>query len=228
MKIPISPRLLACAAFVRPDDRVADIGCDHGYLGIYLLRQGIAREVLCCDINEQPLQSAMRNARKFGTAQQMRFYLSDGLRNVPPAFDCLVCAGMGADTIISVLENAPWLQGGAYRLVLQCQTKTHILRRYLSDRHWCIRAEKVQRDGHFLYTVMEVCFDADTPPLSAGECYFSPALRASDSEDTAEYCRRMIKMLRNEVAARSGSALGARADALRELEALPQAKEEAI
>ncbi len=226
MKIPISPRLLACAAFVRPGDRVADIGCDHGYLGIYLLHQGIAREVLCCDIHEQPLQSAMHNARKFGMAQKMRFFLSDGLRNVPPDFDCLVCAGMGADTIISVLENAPWLRKSTYRLVLQCQTKTHILRRYLSDKGWHIRAEKVQRDGHFLYTVMEVCFDPSVPPLRAGDCYFSPALRTADDADTAAYCRRMITMLRNELAARGEYAATERAAALRELEALPQAKED--
>ena len=35
MKLPISDRLLACAAFVAPGDRVADIGCDHGYLSIF-------------------------------------------------------------------------------------------------------------------------------------------------------------------------------------------------
>ena len=36
MKIPLSSRLLACASFVAPGDRVADIGCDHGYLSIII------------------------------------------------------------------------------------------------------------------------------------------------------------------------------------------------
>ena len=40
MKLSLSDRLLACAGFVHPGDRVADVGCDHGYLGIYLLATG--------------------------------------------------------------------------------------------------------------------------------------------------------------------------------------------
>ena len=42
MKLPISDRLLACAGFVERGSRVADIGCDHGYLSIHLLLGGIA------------------------------------------------------------------------------------------------------------------------------------------------------------------------------------------
>ena len=67
MKIPLSDRLLACCNFVKRGDRVADIGCDHGYLGIYLLTKGIASSVIESDVAEGPLQSAMRNAVKFGT-----------------------------------------------------------------------------------------------------------------------------------------------------------------
>ena len=65
MHLPISARLLACAKYIRPGETVADVGCDHGYLGIYLLQNGIARRVLASDINEGPLLSAQRNARKF-------------------------------------------------------------------------------------------------------------------------------------------------------------------
>ena len=50
MNLPISDRLLACAAFVNPGDRVADVGCDHGYLGIYLLKRNIAKHVLASDL----------------------------------------------------------------------------------------------------------------------------------------------------------------------------------
>ena len=59
MKLPISNRLLACASFVRPGSRVADIGTDHGYLGIHLLQQGIAAHVIAADLRESPLQNAI-------------------------------------------------------------------------------------------------------------------------------------------------------------------------
>ena len=123
MKIPISDRLLACAGFVSPGDRVADVGCDHGYLSIYLLTNGIASRCIASDIKEQPLLSAVRNAEKYGVREKMEFYLSDGVRAIPRDFDTLVCAGMGADTMVSILEAAPWLTSDQYRLILQCRAQ---------------------------------------------------------------------------------------------------------
>ena len=119
MKLPLSDRLLACAGFVPQGSRVADIGCDHGYLGIHLLATGKATTMIESDVAEGPLQSAMRNARKYGVANKMTFHLSDGARNIPRDFDVLVCAGMGADTMIHILEDAPWLRSQQYTLILQ-------------------------------------------------------------------------------------------------------------
>ena len=196
MKLPISSRLLACAGFVCPGDRVADIGCDHGYLGIHLLTKGIAKSVIASDVNEQPLQSALRNAHKYGVADKMSFYLSDGVRNIPRDFDTLVCAGMGGDTMIHILEAAPWLRKEQYRLILQCQSKTPMLRQYLSEQGWRITEESVLRDGKFLYTVMEVIWQPEYPRLSLGEWYFPPALLENPSRDTVDYYRWVVKGLR--------------------------------
>ena len=192
MKLPISDRLLACAKFVKNGDRVADIGCDHGYLSIHLLTNGIASRCIAADINEGPLQSAMRNARKFGVASKMEFCLSDGLRNLPQDFDCMVCAGMGGDTMIHILEDAPWLKNGNYRMILQCQSKTPMLRRYLSESGWEITRETVLRDGRFLYTIMEVIYNPECPKLTLGESYFSPALLANPSKDVPAYYKWVL------------------------------------
>ena len=196
MKLPISDRLLACAGFVAPGDRVADIGCDHGYLSIHLLLNGIAKSAIASDVREQPLLSAVRNAEKYGVRDQMEFYLSDGVRNIPRDFDTMVCAGMGADTMTSILEAAPWLQSTKYRLILQCQSKTPMLRRYLSENGWRITEESVLRDGRFLYTVMEVYYQPDYPRLTAGEWYFPPALLENPSTDVPAYYQWVIDGLR--------------------------------
>ena len=217
MHIPLSKRLQVCAGFVAPGERVADIGCDHGYLGIHLLTRGIASSVIAADVNEAPLQCAMRNAVKFGVREKMRFYLSDGVRNIPRDFDTMVCAGMGADTMISILEAAPWLKSSSYRLVLQCQSKTPMLRRYLSDGGWRITEESTLRDGRFLYTVMEVCYQPDYPRLSLGECWFPPALLENPGPETIEYFRRIYDGLR--LAVEHGES-GEKAQALAFMDAL--------
>ena len=110
MKIPLSARLQACCNFICPGDRVADIGTDHGYLGIWLLEQGIASSVIAADIVPGPLSAAKSNAAKFGFSDRMEFYLSDGVQSIPRDFDTMVCAGMGGDTMISILSAAPWLK----------------------------------------------------------------------------------------------------------------------
>lgn len=196
MNIPLSTRLRVCAGFVSPGERVADIGCDHGYLGIYLLTQGIASSVIAADVNEGPLQSARSNGEKFGVADKMRFFLSDGLCAVPRDFDTMVCAGMGADTMISILDAAPWLKSSQYRLILQCQSKTPLLRQYLTEQGWRITEESALKDGRFLYTVMAVSWKPDDPKLTVGECYFPPALLENPGKDTIAYYHWVVEGLR--------------------------------
>lgn len=199
MNLPLSKRLLACCGFIATGDRVADIGCDHGYLGIHLLRENIASSVIAADINEKPLNSAIVNAEKYGVKDKMRFYLSDGVRNIPRDFDTLVCAGMGADTMISILEAAPWLKSREYRLILQCQSKTPMLRQYLSESGWYINAETVLRDGRFLYTVTEVVWQPEQPKLTVGQRYFPPALLENPSKELPEYYQQLLFRLRRAI-----------------------------
>lgn len=222
MNLPLSKRLQACCRFVAHGDRVADIGCDHGYLGIHLLREGIAKSVIAADINEMPLQSAMRNAEKFGVRDKMTFHLSNGVANIPRNFDTLVCAGMGADTMISILSAAPWMRSAQYRLILQCQTKTPMLRRYLSDNGWHITEESVLRDGRFLYTVMEVCWEPDYPKLTVGEMYFPPALLENPGNELPAYYKSIIFRLKRALAGQKENADPQLIGALYELENLGQ------
>jgi len=218
MQLTLSKRLQVCSSFVAPGDRVADIGCDHGYLGIYLIREGIATSVIAADINKMPLQSAIGNAEKFGTKDRMRFYLSDGARNIPQDFDTMICAGMGADTMISILEGAPWLKSAQYRLILQCQSKTPALRQYLSEKGWRITKESVVRDGRFLYTVMELRWQPDFPRLTVGQWYFPPALLENPSTELPEYFEQLLFRLRRAIDGQGANADPDMVRALQELE----------
>ena len=220
MKLPLSDRLLACCGFIAPGDRVADVGCDHGYLGIHLLRSGIASAVIASDVKEGPLQSAVRNSEKYGVRDKISFYLSDGVRNIPRDFDTLVCAGMGGDTMISILSAAPWLKKEQYRLVLQCQSKTPMLRQYLSENGWRITEETVLKDGKFLYTVMEVLWQPGFA-LTAGECHFPPALLENPSVHLPAYYRWVVTGLETTVNNQKENADPWKVQALRELQNLP-------
>ena len=204
MKLPISSRLLACCDFVRPGDRVADIGTDHGYLGIHLLQTGVAASVIASDINRQPLESALRNAMKYGVRDRMSFYISDGACAIPRDFDTLVCAGMGADTMMHILDSAPWLQDSRYRLILQCQSRRPELRRYLCAHGYRITRETLAQDGKFIYPIMEVVY-APGQMLSGAQLHLSPALLESGSPLLGAFYDRVVEGMRTTVAGLSRS-----------------------
>lgn len=199
MKVPINARLMACAGMVPQGAVVADVGADHGYLSIYLLQKGIASRVLATDIREKPLEKAKANASRFGVSERMRFFCTPGLRGVPRDFDTLVCAGMGADTMISILREAPWLKNGRYRLILQCQSAANDLRRYLWQSGWNITREIPVEDGKFLYTVLETRF-GEAVALTPGQEYAPPVLLASESPLLRPYLTRCIRGLERTVA----------------------------
>lgn len=176
MKIPISNRLLLCAEFVPRGSRAADIGTDHGYLSIYLLREGICPFVTAADLREQPLQKARENAARFGVSEKMRFFLSDGLQGIPPdAADTIIMAGMGGDLMVRILEAAPWVCDDRYTLILQPQSAGQALRQYLAEHSFVIEREALAKDGHFFYTVLRAK-KGHMPPLSPGQQYASPQL----------------------------------------------------
>lgn len=191
MKLPISERLLCCAAQVPQGARVADIGADHGYLGIELLRTGRAAFVHASELREGPLKRAMANALRYGVAERMRFSRADGLAAIDPAqVDTIVCAGMGGDLITHILRGCAWICNPAYLLILQPQSSACDLRRSLTELGFGIERETLVRDGSFLYQVLCVRYGC-AAPLTPGQQYVSPALLASGDPLLPEYFERM-------------------------------------
>ena len=199
MKLPISKRLLCCASMVQPGSRVADIGTDHGYLGIYLLQTGAARHVIACDLRKDPLENARRNAKLFGVDGEMELRLSDGLERIrPDEVDTVVMAGMGGDLIQKILSQCPWRKREGLQFILQPQSAGNVLRRWLCEDGFEIRREEPVQDGHFLYTVMAIR-QGEPAPLTPGTEYASPALLASKSPLVGTYLARVENALQETV-----------------------------
>ena len=199
MKLPISKRLLCCASMVQPGSRVADIGTDHGYLGIYLLQSGAARHVIACDLRKDPLENARRNAKLFGVDGEMELRLSDGLEKIlPDEVDTVVMAGMGGDLIQKILSQCPWRKREGLQFILQPQSAGNVLRRWLCEDGFEIRREEPVQDGHFLYTVMDIR-QGEPAPLTPGTEYASPALLASGSTLVGNYLARVENALQETV-----------------------------
>ena len=155
--LQMQPRLQMLSELVPNGARLADIGTDHGYLPVYLRQHNRINFAIAADVGQEPLQHAVRTASEYGVTG-VDFRLCDGLKGVgADEVDTIVIAGMGGQTIIHILSQAPWTKmPGKYTLLLQPMTKGGELRRWLADNGYCFTAERLVWDKDFLYPIMVV------------------------------------------------------------------------
>ena len=158
----LDARLSAAAGYVRPGHVAADIGCDHGKLTVDLLVSGRCPKVIAADLRPIPLSKAQENCRKAGCEDRAELRLGNGLEVLQPgeATD-IVIAGMGAETIIEILQAAPWVRSGAVQLVMVPANKPEILRRWLARRGFALRAETLCQAAGRWYAVMNARYTGE-------------------------------------------------------------------
>jgi tRNA (adenine22-N1)-methyltransferase len=126
-------RIRKIASYVEAGESVADIGPDHGYLSIWLIREGVSSRVIMTDIAEGPLKIARGNAERYGVTDCR---LGDGLEPMAHGeVDAVVIAGMGGETIIGIMEADPAKTASFPKYILQPRTKTDELRSWLAERY---------------------------------------------------------------------------------------------
>ena len=151
---------------------VADIGTDHGEIPVRLALSGFEGAIFASDIHAQPLGAAKRRAEEVGVADKITFSLSDGLDACDPSdVDTIVIAGMGGDTICSILDRAEWTMSEGISLILQPMTKVEVLRYWLSCNGYCIEKELLVPENGKLFRILPVRFRNQNTFLSDAELF---------------------------------------------------------
>ena len=155
MNINLSKRLLCMAEKINKGEIVADVGTDHGYIPVWLISRGICQRVIASDIKAGPLQTAVRTAKNAGMEDKIDFRLCAGLDGyTSDEFDTAIIAGMGGETIISILQAAPWAK--SKKLIIQPQSKLPELRRWLFENDYKIFNAELVYDTGRIYLVWVV------------------------------------------------------------------------
>lgn len=134
---------------------VADIGCDHAFVSIYLKSKGIAGKVIAMDVRKGPLDIARSNIASYGLSEYIDVRLSDGFAALAPGeADIAVIAGMGGLLMVDILKRGSVHTECGIELVLQPQSEPDKLRLYLDEIGYDIVDEVfLQEDGKY-YTVI--------------------------------------------------------------------------
>lgn len=150
----LDARLSAAAAYVRAGTVVADIGCDHGKLAVWLATAGGCKNVIASDIRPGPLARAQELCRRMGCAN-VECRLGDGLSVLRPGeAQDIVIAGVSGVTAAAVLAAAPHPFSLGTRFIFVPPTKHGVLRGFLAQHGFELLDETPVRAAGRLYTVM--------------------------------------------------------------------------
>lgn len=152
----LSYRLKVVADMVSKGNRVADIGCDHAYVSIYLVENKIASRVIALDVNKGPLKKARENIVHYGLEELIETRLSDGAKQIQPdEVDTLLIAGMGGALMVKILTDSKEVVDSCQELILQPQSEIFLVRRLLEGIEFQIMDEDMLIDENKYYTVIK-------------------------------------------------------------------------
>lgn len=157
--LTLGPRLKTAVEFVRKNKTVADVGTDHAYLIAYLILNDISPFGYACDINPNPLKKALATIKEYNIENKIELVLCNGLDKISAeSVDDVVIAGMGGETIVSILDACPWSKNKDKHYILQPMSKASDLRKYLCENGFEIEKESAVIDSDKLYAVMSVFY----------------------------------------------------------------------
>lgn len=154
--VELTRRMQAAADMVSSGNRVCDVGCDHGYVSIYLVQTGRSPHVLAMDVNKGPLLRAKEHVEKYHVEDYITLRLSDGLTAYRKGeAQSLICAGMGGRLMMNILEKDLSKTFDFQELILQPQSEIPLFRKFLREKGYIfIKEDMILEEGKF-YPIMK-------------------------------------------------------------------------
>ncbi len=172
---------------------MADIGTDHGYIPIFLVKKGICDTAIASDINKGPVLKAEKNVKLYGLQDKIQCRLGGGLKTIVPGeVDTAVIAGMGGHLIVSILEESAEVAQKMQALILQPVQHVEILRKYLYENGYEILSEDLCFDEGKYYEIIKARYDGKKRTLEDIYYEISPFLMKKRHPLLQEYILHKI------------------------------------
>lgn len=200
-KIKLSKRLSTIAKMVDHSSSLADVGCDHALLDIYLSQNDIIKKAVACDITENALKGALKNLLK-SNVKNVTLRISDGLSKITSEdkIDTLVISGLGGNKIISILNDGKEKLNKISTIILAPNTDVSKVRKKLLEIGYFIEDEKLVKERKIIYTVIK--FKKGLKKYNSKQIYLGPVLLKNKDDlfneailDIVNKNKRIIKNL---------------------------------
>jgi len=193
--IKLSKRLQALADMVNEGSTLADIGCDHGYVPVYLVQSGKIKSAIASDINEGPLASCKALVEENALEDKITCVLSNGLERINlDGIDDILIAGMGGELIAEILGKADIEKLKTKHLILNPMTHPEHARRFLFENGFEIQRDIVVKDGKHYYSIMDAVGGSSEISYELSDLYLG---KIEISDDNKGYFEHLLNYLKN-------------------------------
>ena len=159
---------------------VADVGCDHGYLTISLLENGVADSAIAMDINAGPLKKAQENITAAGLSSRASLRISNGLQKLEENEADVICiCGMGGTLIGKIIVAEERVAKSAETLIIEPQSDYYSLRKTLMEMGFVIIDEDLTCEENKIYPIIKLYYEPDEGKrtlLSEAELEYGPVI----------------------------------------------------
>lgn len=173
--IKLSKRLKCIADMVDNNSVMADIGCDHALLDIYLSQNNVIKKSIACDITIGALDQAKKNIAINGI-KNIETRLGDGLDVIEDSDDVntIVMSGLGDQKITNILSNNINKLETINCIIIQSNTGAHKIRKYVTSIGYYILDETLVKERNIIYTVIK--FIKGKKNYNKKELFFGPII----------------------------------------------------
>lgn len=153
----ISKRLKLISNLVTGVDTMVDVGTDHGYVPIDLLKNNKIKFAIASDINKGPVEKARKNLEGNNFKDKVDCRLGSGLKTVKPGeVEAAVIAGMGGNLIRDILEESKDVFKKLKYAIVQPVQNPEVLRAYLYSSGCEILDEWIIYDEEKYYEILKI------------------------------------------------------------------------
>ncbi len=186
----ISSRLKTIGNLVDDNSFLIDVGCDHAFLDIYVVKQKPTVKAIASDISEGPLKQAKTNIKKFGLSKKINTLLSNGIEKLPKMVDTLVISGMGGKNMLGIVKYQPDKLKQIETIIISPNTDADIIRTFLCNNGYYLVHEEIIQDSNFFYPIIK--FKKGKVRYNKKELFFGPLLLKNKSDIFVSYLEKIL------------------------------------
>ena len=194
----IDNRLMTIADMVSRKGTLLDVGTDHGYLPIYLIKSSKIDKAIASDVSKGSLSKAIEEVKKEKLQDKIETRLGSGLMVIKEddKLDTVVLAGMGGILISELLtEKLEYIKNKDIEFIVQPVQSPESVRKFFQKEKFTIIEEKLAKAEGRIYHIIKARYDEAYKMLnydSETDYEIGKAIIESNDASQKELCLELL------------------------------------